>query len=221
MSKRFVTITLLSVSVIGMLGIAEAHYVPTLSGWKWHSVQCSVDMKGVPNPTTNPATVECVAETAIVESVCVNPNGHFGFGSSTNPVTLIGIVPIGEEDITNKKKGIAHVEVIIGTADGQLNDPPLDSSFCANDNWTNVANLIRSFTTAINVFKCLDGDACQQLQLVSTVGVPGACTLPAQFNFDGYNVGADPFDPADDTCPNCPVPGTDYVCPPPVFTHVE
>lgn len=221
MFKRFVVmIAVLGISLIGMLGTAEAHYVPTFSGWAWHSVECSVDLKSVPNPDAVPAVVECVVVTSVVESLCVNNGGNLQpQGNSHAPVTITGTTEITPTDITNKKKGIAHVKLTVGTGDGVANDPPLDSDFCANPNWTNVANLIRSFAPQINTFKCLD-DACTNLLLVSTV-VAEECTLPPEFNFDGYDIGLDPFNPGDDVCPNCPMVGDLYVCPNTVFAHVN
>lgn len=221
MFKRFVlTITVSGISLIGMLETAEAHWVPTLSGWAYHSVDCFIELKSVPNPAAVPAVVECVVFTTVVESLCVNNGGNIQpQGTSHAPVTLTSTTEITPENITDKKKGKAQVNVIVGSGDGLPNDPPLSSDFCVNPNWTNVANIIREFVPNINTYKCLD-DLCTNLLLVSTAEAE-KCTLPAEFNFDGYNIGSDPFDPVDDSCPNCPLVGEPYVCPNPVSAHVN
>jgi hypothetical protein len=217
MLKRFAMIGLLGISMIGMLRTAEAHWVPTLSGWAWHSIRCKVELKQVPNLK---AVTECEVTEATVESLCVNKGGNLQpQGESQAPVVMIGLTP--SEDFVIKNKNTAIVNVDVGTPDGKPNDPPLDSSFCANPNWTNVANLIRSFHSAINTYKCLD-DLCENRLLVSTVETGEPCTLPAEFNLDGFDIGSDPFNPdEDEDCPNCPEQGTPYVCPNPESTHVN
>jgi hypothetical protein len=220
MLKRFVMIGLLGISMIGMLRTAEAHWVPTLAGWAWHSVRCTVELQQVPKLN---AVTECVVTEAIVESLCVNNGGNIQpQGESQAPVQLVG--DTASKGFVVKNKNTAIVNVDVGTPDGKPNDPPLDSSFCENPNWTNVANLIRSFHSEINTYKCLD-DLCEPPNgrlLVSTVETVEPCMLPAEFNLDGFDIGSDPFEPdEDEVCPNCPTPGTAYVCPNPVSTHVN
>jgi hypothetical protein len=219
MLKRFVMIGLLGFGSIGMLRTAEAHWVPTLAGWAWHSVRCTVELSQVPNLK---ALTECVVTTATVESLCVNNGGNLQpQGESQAPVVTVGTTP--STNFVMKDRGTAIVNVDVGTPDFKPNDPPLNSSFCANRNWTNVANLTRSFHSEINTYKCLN-NACTNRLLVSKVEVE-ECTLPAEFNLDDYDIGSDPFNPIDDTCPNCPppppAPETAYDCPNPVFTHVN
>jgi hypothetical protein len=204
MLKRFVMIGLLGISVSGMLRTAEAHWVPTLSGWAYHSVRCTVELHQVPNQN---AITECVI-TAVVESLCVNNGGNLQpQGVSQAPVVTVGVTP--NTNFVMKDQGEAIVNVDVGTPDGLPNDPPLNSSFCANRKWTNVANLIRSFHSEINTYKCLN-NACTNRLLVSTVETVVPCTLPATFNLDDYDIGVDPFDPVDDICKNCPPSGTPY-----------
>jgi hypothetical protein len=205
MLKRFVMIGLLGISMIGMLRTAEAHWVPTLAGWAWHSIRCTVELHQVPNLQ---ALTECKVTTATVESLCVNQGGNLQpQGESQAPVVQIGVEP--SEGFVMKNKNTAIVNVDVGTPDFKPNDPPLNSSFCANRNWTNVANLIRSFHSEINTYKCLN-NACTNRLLVSTVETVVPCTLPAKFNLDDYDIGVDPFDPVDDICKNCPPSGTPY-----------
>jgi hypothetical protein len=219
MLKRFVMIGLLGISVSGMLWTAEAHYVPTFSGWAWHSVLCSVDLKSVPSPDAHPAVVTCEVITLQIESLCAVPgNDNLVSGSSGLQVVLVGETPLSQGNITDKKKGKAHVDVVVGSPDGLPNDPPLDNDFCVNPNWTNIANLIRSFKSQIKTFKCLS-DECTSTLLVSTV--EAQCTLPPEFNFDGYDHNGTPPIPADDSCPNCPEVGEAYDCPDPVIAHVN
>jgi hypothetical protein len=216
MLKRFVMIGLLGTGMIGMLKTAEAHWIPTLSGWAYHSVRCTVELRQVPKLK---AVTVCAVTDATVESLCVNNGGNLQpQGVSQAPVVEVDETP--STDFVVKNKNTAIVNVDVGTSDGKPNDPPLDSSFCENPNWTNVANLIRSFDSEITTYKCLD-DLCENRLEVSTVETVEPCTLPAEFNLDGYDIGEDPFEPEDDTCPNCPPVGTPYVCPNPVLTHVN
>jgi hypothetical protein len=210
-------VALVCITAVGVAAIAQAHWVPTFSGWAYHSVRCTVGLDKAKNAK---AVTECLVTTAAIESLCVNNGGNLQpQGVSHSPVVLQAETTGGSSDVV-KVKDFALVNVTVGTPDGKPNDPPLNSSFCANNTWTNVANLIRSFQSQINTYKCLD-DLCETKQLVSTVETVAPCTLPAQFSLSGYDIGANPFDTADDHCPNCPPQGTEYVCPDVVSAHVD
>jgi hypothetical protein len=207
MLKRFVMIGLLGISVIGMLRTAEAHYIPTLSGWAWHSVECIVDLKSVPSPTTHPALTECVVNTALVEVLCRNPASHeVAPGRSARRVTLVTQEQLEEGNITNKKKGLAHVEVTVS------DEPLLNPEFCVNRNWIPIDVLIREMAAEINTYECTGpaGNECGDgfLNLASTV--TANCVLPAEINFDDYP-------------DNLPPEGTDvqYECTNKVTEHVD
>lgn len=198
MFKRFVMIGFLGISLAAILGTeAKAHYVPTLSGWGWHSVQCNVDLKGVPNPSTKPAVVECVVSTALVEILCQNPAGHdVQPGQPAIQMTLIAQHQIEDKNITDKKKGKAHVEVLVP------DDSLLKSEFCVNPNWIPIDVLIREMTAQINTYECVGpaGAPCSVLRRASIV--QAECALPAEFNFG-----------------NLPPVGTPYECTDKVTVH--
>src|SRR5215475_757680 len=115
MLKRFVMIGLLGISMVGMLRTAEAHWVPTLAGWAWHSVRCTVELRQVPNLH---ALTECKVTTAIVESLCVNSGGNLQpQGVSQAPMVEVGVEP--SENFVMKNKNTAIVNVDVGTPDGK------------------------------------------------------------------------------------------------------
>jgi hypothetical protein len=118
----------------------------------------------------------------LVEILCRNPAGHDVHpGQSATQVTLVAQDQIDQGDITDKKKGKAHVEVLV------RDDPLLNPEFCVSPNWIPIDVLIREMTAHINTYGC-DGPAENPFsvlgQLASTVEAD--CVLPAQFNFDNY-----------------------------------
>lgn len=68
----------------GIQAPVQAHYVYSLSGWVYHSVDCSITVKQLPNQTTHPGTVVCSVAPAgsLVRVWCANPAGYVFAGQA-------------------------------------------------------------------------------------------------------------------------------------------
>jgi hypothetical protein len=173
---------------------AEAHYIYVSGRLLYHSLVCSEDLKGVANPDTNPALTECIAEVAVVETLCENPTNHqISPGRSATQVVLVGEDQLDQSNITGKGK--ARVEVLIE------DDSLLNPEFCVNPNWNPIVALARDVTIRLNNYECKD-DACTDTVLATTAVLH--CVLPPQY-----------------TVQNLPVQGTPYQCTQVSSTHVK
>lgn len=186
MLKRVLIIGLLLSVAAAMLGTrAEAHYIYVSGRLIKHSLLCSLDLKGVANPATNPALSECVIEVHLLDILCRNPqNNNTHPGRAATQTVLIAEDQIDQSDITGKGK--AHVEILVE------DDPLLNPEFCVNPNWIPIEVLVREATVHLNTFTCTD-DACSTKVLASTAQLD--CVLPSEFNLE-----------------NLPPVGTPYQC---------
>lgn len=192
MFKRAKIIGLFGFALISMLGTqAEAHYLYANGTWYYHSVGCAANIDAVLNPTTNPAAVECLVNTSVVETLCPDSN----IISSPIQASLVAQTPITSSDVSGSQ---AHVEVVV--PDTPLLNVNLNLS-CGNSN--PVSALIRTMTSTVTVFRCvgLGADPCSVRLVTSTA--TATCTMDAK-----YNPG------------NLPPPGTAYTCTNPLIAHV-
>ncbi|MGH9961553.1 MAG: hypothetical protein ACREBC_31240 [Pyrinomonadaceae bacterium] len=202
MSKTVKTIALLGLALPAMLGTkAEAHSVYTNGRWVYHSVGCIAELESVSNPATVPSSVECVVNTALVETLCQDPSGLVYPVTLPIQVTLVSKAPIAPGDVTGP--GLAQVEVIV--PDAPLLNVNLNPA-CVNS--TPIAVLIRNMASKISVFRCVGAvvDPCL-VRLVTSIAA-AQCELPAQFNLDNYPE-------------NLPPDGTPFTCTDPVSVHVN
>lgn len=197
MVKRMVKrVVIAMVAMVAVLGPeAKAHYY-TKTGIFIHSILCSVDISAFPNPTQHPAVGACTVVAAFVESLCRNPGGQEVFGESATNETSVTQEQLTNANVTNKKKGTGHVDLVVSDQ-FLLNRPDL---LCVNPNWSVVAVLIRNLTAKVDMSTCVD-ELCSQLNLETTFQTN--CTLPAVFNLED----------------NPPPAGTPYVCDEGVFAH--
>ncbi len=201
MVKKITTISLLGISLFVMFGMtAEAHYMYVRGRWVSHSVGCIAEIEDVPNPGTVPASVECVVNTAQIETLCEGLGGLLNTVISTIPISLDAQTPIVPEDVTD---GIAEVEVIV--PDEPLLEVDLNP-VCVNGTPTDI--LIRDMASTVTVFECV-GPAAEpcSVRLVASTAT-AQCELPGQFNLDNY--------PA-----NLPPGGTPYACRNLVVEHIH
>ncbi len=192
---RAVTIGVLGISFSVALGPeAEAHLAGMkLIGGTWvhiSSFSCINDIGGVPNPDTRPSQFQCTATATKVLILCKNPNGHdVRPGEAATKTTVVVQNRITADNITNKKKGLAHVENVF--EDG----PFLNPEFCVNPNWIPFGVLVTELTGTMEVFECTGQDFDPCLTKVLTYTETKECMLPTQFDFD-----------------NPPPENTPYVC---------
>jgi hypothetical protein len=132
MFKRVKTIGLLDFGLLAMLGTkAEAHYMYVNGKWVYHSVGCQATIGSLSDPP-DPLAVECVVNTAVVETLCPD----LSIVSLPIQVSLVAQVLIAP--------GQAQTEVIV--PDAPLLDVNLNPS-CGNSTLTAV--LIRNMASKI------------------------------------------------------------------------
>ncbi len=195
MVKRVFTALALTVVLLGPE--AKAHYY-TSSGFFIHSVLCGVNITSLPNPEQHPAKAVCTVVASFVESLCQNPAGQEVFGEAATQLTGVSQEQLDAGNVTDKKKGTGHVDVVISD-DFLLARPDL---LCVNPNWSVVDTLVRSLRAKVEIFTCTD-ESCSESSLATRFETD--CTLPSQYSLED----------------NPPPQGTAYVCAEGEFEHVH
>ena len=147
------------VAVVALMGVVLAA-VPALAGrWvqiagKWFytpDVGTEVTIKSVPNPDSNPSRVIWTLTTDRFGVACRNHGGNFASEVvSVEQVNVTAVEPIDQNDIIDKKKGIAQVT-------GHIDTDALaysESIQCQNSNWyvDPATVLVYEFTATSDVF---------------------------------------------------------------------
>ena len=191
---RAVMFGLLGISFGAALGPeAEAHLAGTYKiGGTWvhiSSFSCINDIGGVPNPDTRPSLFQCTATATKVLILCKNPQGHDVHpGEAATKTTVVVQDRIEESDITNKKKGLAHKEIVF--EDG----PFLNPESCVNPNWIPFDVLVTELTGQMDVFECTSQDFDPCSTKVLTYTELKECMLPPQYDFDNPPPPETPYD---------------------------
>jgi hypothetical protein len=176
MLKRFALIGLFGAAGFGIAVPAQAHYVYTLSGWLYHTLDCQISLKQVPNQDTKPGSVTCeILPTTQATVWCSTPGvQHFVAGqASVGPLTVtIGLIPAG----ISKKGGIGTATVSVLTDE----DLPDFIDACPNRYWTVEAVVLETFDTTITV-KDDTGAIATTVSTSCTNPVPG--TIPDEGTF--------------------------------------
>jgi len=170
MKARIAVAGTLGALLFGIHAPADAHYVYTLSGWIYHSVDCSISLKQLPNQTNHPGTVVCSVSPAgsQVAVWCANPAGYVFAGKAAVGSQSIAQSPISSS--LTKQNGTASVTV----ATFKYTDAELQQfvGSCPNPNWHVVAVVVESFSSAIDVYDDTGALATH---------VVGTCALPPQY----------------------------------------
>ena len=141
MLKKALIIGVLGVSMFAMRGgeaLAHYHGYLRINGFLRHvsSFDCGINIRGVRNLDQHQAVFKCEATITEVRVLCVNPRNNKKFkgkdvrpGSVATRIVISGETAILDEDITNKKKGLATVAVPITdrhhSAEQVLREPEL------------------------------------------------------------------------------------------------
>lgn len=173
MIKRCAIVALFCTAMAGIAGTAQAHYVYTFSGWIYHSVECTVGLKSLPNPSTNPAKVECEVVPTQATVWCKNPNGYV-YAGQAGVAPIVGSTDVVDSHILDKKRGIATVPV--PTFDLTQQELQAYVPYCPNPNWSVDGLVIEKFTSTIEVYDCGKDTSCSTATLATTV--LASCTLP-------------------------------------------
>jgi hypothetical protein len=202
MLKRAVIIVVLGLGLVAALGPeASAHLAGTIKGIHYSSILCIDEVSGVPGTAlgedpSRPAFVRCTVLGTRVEILCQNPAGHdVQPGEAATQVTVAAESQIEDENIINKKKGVALKEVTVG------DEPFLDPQFCVNPNWIPIEVLVTDARVTVDVLQCTDS-TCSTIVTTSTEVQD--CTIPAGFSIE-----------------NLPPVGTAYECAPVSKQHLK
>jgi hypothetical protein len=146
---------------------SEAHYVPTLSGWVYHSLECNIVLKSIPKQGVG-GLVTCSLPATEATVFCANPNGHFRSGkASLQPIS--GSQPI-PPDAGVSKGGKGTYTATVNVFDPVLSD--FQFACPGQGDWTVLAVVITSFTGNIIVTDA-EGDIASQ--------VVASCLAPEEF----------------------------------------
>ncbi len=194
MSRRIGIVALVVAALVAVAAAqAEAHYHFVSGKWIYikHSpsiVLCESNLGGVANPTTNPAKVECEVTVTLLDALCRNHGGNLAPGQIPREVVVIGQAQITPGDITNKKKGLAtvNIEVLQGCAVNPAPDDPCllgvtAAEACPNENWELIDVIVRAGATVQKSLKCTD-DTCTTLILAGELRQD--CVLPPEVDFE-------------------------------------
>jgi hypothetical protein len=202
MLRRAVVVVVLGLGLIAaLMPEAEAHLAGTIKGIHYSSFECIDEVKGVPGTAlgddpTLPARVQCTVEGKRVEILCQNPQGHdVRPGAAATQITVQASDQLDDSDITNKKKGIATVNIVVS------DDPFLDSQFCVNPLWIPIAVLVTDIRVTVDVFQCTTSTCESEVKTSTEVQ---DCVIPPGFSVV-----------------NLPPPGTEYDCVPVSKQHLK
>ena len=186
------SVALARAAIVGLLGVglgtalgpdAQAHLAGTYKiGGTWvhiSSFSCINDIGGVPNPDTKPSLFQCTATATKILVLCYNPNGHdVRPGEAATKTTIVVQDLITNDDITDKKKGLAHKELTFQDSDF------VTSQVCVNPNWIPAQVIVIELTGQMDVFECTSGGIDPCATKVQTYIEQKECMLPPQYNFD-------------------------------------
>lgn len=169
-------------------------YALSIAGWGFSigSVVASIDLKGVPNPTTQPTVAVVDATLDQIEFLCLNPSNYNVAPGSAGQRTVSGNSQVAPENIVGK--GQAHVEITF-----EITGP----FTCVNPNWTYLEDSVaaKQITTTISYYYCsgVDSDPCYDGNTLTITDkkagtVEGVCTInPVLRNSDGTVVKGQPY----------------------------
>jgi len=186
---------MIGVLALGLVGAlrpeAEGHLAGTIGRIHYSSIGCGTEVSGVPGTALGddpkkPAFVECVVQVTQIEILCQNSQGNTVANSAGINIELGASLPIDDDNIVNKKKGIASVTPIVS------DDPLLDPQFCTSHTWIPIEVLATDITVTVLVKQCTDS-SCGTT--ITTSSDKKDCVIPPGF-----------------TVENLPPIGTAYEC---------
>jgi len=198
MNKRILAGTIFIAAAVA----GNAHAL-SISGWgfKIGSVIATVNLQGVPNPTTQPTVAVVEATLDQIEYLCLNPNEFNVAPGTAGERTVYGTNQVDASEIQGKGK--ATVELVF-----KIDGP--DAYPCVNPNWTYIEGsaAAKQITTTISYYFCsgdakTDTDPCYDDNGLTITEkragvVEGVCTLNPVLRYDSYPYG--------------PIPGQEYMC---------
>lgn len=134
-------------------------YALKISGWGFSinsPLRATINLQGVPNPSSKPTIVVVDATLDEIEYFCVNPNNYNVAPGEAGSLTVMGTERVEDTDVTTN--GQATVNLIFNI------DGPYE---CVNPNWTYVDNTaaVKLVTVNLAYYECagdpkVDDDPC-------------------------------------------------------------
>lgn len=174
MMKRFAILGLLGAGLYALATASHAHYVPTLSGWAYHSIACMIAMRQVPSQDQLPGTVTCsITPTANAVVYCAVPGNNYTFAGAAAIQPTSVTQSLADAGI-QKAGGGTYVATVLGF------NPVLSDyvSACPNNNWTVVAVVLEQFDSSI-VVRDVSGVVASQVTASCVIAPESQGTIPA------------------------------------------
>jgi hypothetical protein len=147
---------------------SQAHYVPTLSGWTYHSLACTIVLKSIPKQGVG-GVIECSLPATTATVFCQNPGG-FSFAGKAAIPSLSSQEPIPGDAGGATKSGKGTYTATLNVFDPVLSD--FQFACPGQGDWQVVAVVITAFEGHI-IVKDAEGDIASQ--------VTANCEIPPQF----------------------------------------
>ena len=155
MFKRLMSIAGLVIGVIAMSGThANAQF---FDGWGWFgfsALRGEIDLRKVPNPDSKPRIVFVNGILSSIEVICLNPSDNNVAPGNAGSRTATGSGAIGGDNITDRKRGLAHVTVIFGATALAAAEA---TATCVNPNWSVVTGSAapKQVSLTMDIFACV------------------------------------------------------------------
>lgn len=154
MFKRLMLIAL-AISVVAMSGThANAQF---FDGWGWFgfsALRGEIDLSKVPNPGSKPRIVFVQGILSSIEVICLNPANYNVAPGNAGTRAATGQTAISGDNITDRKRGLAHVTVFLGGTELAAAEA---TATCVNPNWSVVAGSAapKQVSLTMKIFGCI------------------------------------------------------------------
>ena len=125
-------------------------------GWGWFgfsALRGEIDLSKVPNPNSKPRIVFVQGILSSIEVMCRNPANHVVAPGKAGTRTATGQSAISGDNITDRKRGLAHVTVFVGDAELAA----AEATATCNNNWTVIEGSAapKQVSLTMNIFGCV------------------------------------------------------------------
>jgi hypothetical protein len=147
---------------------SDAHWVPTLSGWSYHSLACTIVLKSIPKQGVG-GSIECSLPGTVATVFCENPGG-FRFAGKAAISSISSQEPIPGDAGGASKSGKGTYTATLNVFDPVLSE--FQFACPGQGDWRVVAVVITTFEGHI-IVRDAEGDIASQ--------VVANCEIPPQF----------------------------------------
>jgi hypothetical protein len=134
MLKKLILIGGLLVSMVAMSGThAHAQFFDSWGWFGFSALRGEIDLSKVPNPSSKPRIVFVQGILSSIEVICFNPANHNVAPGNAGTRTATGQTAISGDNITDRKRGLAHVTVFLGATELAAAEA---TASCVTPQWT-------------------------------------------------------------------------------------